>query len=569
VAVSFFLPGLLAGSLLGSLGLWLVQRARKVAPLQGQLEPALLRAEVSAALARPASLRSLLQPCAEAMVRHLGAVFARIWVLPPGGDSLELQASAGLYTHLDGPHSRVRVGELKIGLIAQERRPHLSQDVLTDPRVADKEWARRERMVSFAGYPLIAEGQVVGVMALFSRERLGVETLETLASVADAVAQGIARKRAEEALRHSEERFRLLLDSTGEGIYGMDPRGRCTFANRSCARLLGYEDASRLIGLDMHHVFHHSREDGTPIPPEACAIYKGMLREEGSHSDTEWLWRRDGTGFPAEVWSFPLKQGGELLGMVVTFVDVTGRRRAEAERARLLQEAREAIRARDDFLAIASHELRTPLTPLRLGLQRTQKLLQAPGYSDAELRERLATVDRQVVRINRLVDSLLDLSRLQRGTLQLQTERLDLAALVREVVERSREVLVQSGCEALLDASEPVWVSADRLRMEQVVENLLSNAVKYGAGQPVGVRCVADEGLARLSVQDRGIGIAPEDQKRIFERFERASSVRHYGGFGLGLFILREIVEAHGGRVSVQSQPGTGATFTVVLPLVS
>jgi PAS domain S-box-containing protein len=503
------------------------------------------------------------------MVRHLGASFARIWVLPPGGDTLELQASAGLYTHLDGPHSRVRVGQLKIGLIAQERRPHLSQDVLGDPRVADKAWARREGMRSFAGYPLIAEGQVVGVMALFSREQLGADTLETLASVADAVAQGIARKRAEEALRRSEERFRLLLDSTGEAIYGMDTQGLCTFANRSCARMLGYEDAALLIGLDMHTAFHHSHEDGTPLPPEQCAIYAGMQREEGSHSDSEWLWRRDGTGFPAEVWSFPLKQDGQLLGMVVTFVDITERRRAEAERARLLQEAQAAIRARDDFLAIASHELRTPLTPLRLGLQRMQKLLQSPGYSDVELRERLATVDRQVVRINRLVDSLLDLSRLQRGTLQLQIERCDLAALVREVVERSREVLKQAECETFLDAEGPVWVNADRLRMEQVMENLLSNAVKYGAGQPVAVRCVAEEGLARLSVQDGGIGIAPEDQQRIFERFERASSVRHYGGFGLGLFILREIVEAHGGRVSVASQPGTGATFTVVLPLAA
>ena len=556
--------GLLAGALGGVAGAWIAWRVPR---REGPGGPAHLRAEVGAALAHPGTLQEMLQPCAEAMVRHLGGTFARIWVLPPGTQVLELRASAGRYTHLDGEHARIPLGQLKIGQIAQQGTPLLTNDVTNDPRIQDRQWALREGLVAFTGYPLLADGHVVGVMAMFARHRLEEDTLEALASVADAMAQGIARKYAEERLRQSEERFRLLLDSTGEAIYGLDLEGRCTFANRTCARLLGYPDASALIGRQMHDTIHHSHEDGRPYPRSECVVYEATTRE-GIHDDKEWLWRADGTGFPAEVWSYPIWRGDERLGAVVTFVDITERREAEAERARLLRETQEAVRARDEFLAIASHELRTPLTPLRLGLQIAQRMLQGGQPSSEELLARLAVTDRQVVRLTRLVESMLDLSRLTQGTLQLETAPCDLAVLVREVLERSHEVLAQAECPLDAQVEGPLPVLGDRLRLEQVLENLLSNAMKYGAGSPVHVRCRAEGGRAMMSVEDEGIGIPPEDQQRIFGRFERAASVRHYGGFGLGLYILREIVEAHGGSVSVESQPGQGARFTVSLPLL-
>lgn len=556
--------GLLAGALGSVAGVWLTRRLPR---REGPGGSALLRAEVGAALAHPGALREMLQPCAEAMVRHLGGVFARIWVLPPDTQVLELQASAGLHTHLDGEHAHIPLGHLKIGQIAQQGRPLLTNDVLNDPRIPEKEWVLREGLVAFAGYPLLADGHVVGVMAMFARQTLNDDTLEAFASVADVLAQGIARKYAEERLRQSEERSRLLLDSTGEAIYGLDLEGRCTFANRTCARLLGYPDASALIGLQMHDTIHHSHEDGRPYFLAECLIYEATTRE-GFHDDKEWLWRADGTGFPAEVWSHPIWRGEERLGAVVTFVDITERREAEAERARLLREAQEAVRARDEFLAIASHELRTPLTPLRLGLQSALRLFQGGQPSSSELLSRLTVMDRQVVRLTRLVESMLDLSRLTRGSLQLETAPCDLAELAREVLERSHEVLAQAECALDAQVEGPLPVLGDRLRLEQVLENLLSNAMKYGAGSPVHVRCRAERGHALLSVEDEGIGIPPEDQQRIFGRFERAAPVRHYGGFGLGLYILREIVEAHGGSVSVESQPGQGAHFTVTLPLL-
>jgi PAS domain S-box-containing protein len=159
-----------------------------------------LSADIRAALAEGRQLRDMLQRCAEAMVRHLEAAFARIWTLNEAEQVLELQASAGLYTHLDGPHGKVQVGRFKIGLIAEERAPHLTNDVLGDPRVGDQEWARREGMVAFAGYPLLVDGRAIGVMAMFARQRLEDDLLESLAVMADAIAQGVERIRAEQAL---------------------------------------------------------------------------------------------------------------------------------------------------------------------------------------------------------------------------------------------------------------------------------------------------------------------------------------------------------------------------------
>ncbi len=178
------------------------KQAEEIRTLQAR--QAGVRADVSAALSNPAHSGEFLRGSAEAIVRHLDAAFARIWTLNKEKSMLELQASAGRYTHLDGPHSRIPIGKLKIGLIAQEKKPHLTNDVMNDPRITDKAWAQNEGMVSFAGYPLVVQDRLVGVMAMFARQRLSVAILDTLASVADSIAQGIERKRAEEELHKAQ-----------------------------------------------------------------------------------------------------------------------------------------------------------------------------------------------------------------------------------------------------------------------------------------------------------------------------------------------------------------------------
>jgi formate hydrogenlyase transcriptional activator len=193
---------------------------------------AAVRGDASTAFARTGHLREILLKCAEAIVRHLDAGFARIWTLNKDDNTLKLQASAGMYTRLDGAYSTIHLGDLKVGWIAKERRPHLTNDVLNDPRISNKDWARGCGFVSFAGYPLMVEGRVVGVMALFARHPLSNATLETLASVADAIAQGIERKRAEEKLRQDESELRRITDAIPEAIGVLAPDGTILHANQ-------------------------------------------------------------------------------------------------------------------------------------------------------------------------------------------------------------------------------------------------------------------------------------------------------------------------------------------------
>lgn len=240
------------------------------------------------------------------------------------------------------------------------------------------------------------------------------------------------------------------------------------------------------------------------------------------------------------------------------------------DNARLYKEAQEAVRARDEFLSVASHELRSPLNTLLLQIQlllRTLHRDQLGGVAPGRLQAMLENTERQALRLREIVNKLFDVSRISAGRLDLHLEEMNLGAVVRDVVGRLEHECAEAGCPVELHAAETVVGRWDRLRIEQVVTNLLANAVKYGRGRPIAVAVAGDERAARLSVTDQGIGIAPADQERIFERFERVTPPRHYSGFGLGLWVTRQVVVAHGGSVSVRSRPGEGATFTVELPL--
>lgn len=281
----------------------------------------------------------------------------------------------------------------------------------------------------------------------------------------------------------------------------------------------------------------------------------------------------------AEAIRAPLHARGETLGAVALLARKGSFRRADEalvedlaraasaaiDTSRLFRQAEEAVSARDEFLSIASHELKTPLTSL--GLQADSLLLAARRAGTQAMIHKAEVVRRNVDRLTGLVARLLDISRLSAGRLELDLAEADLAEVAREVVEKFEEEAARSGTRIVLDAPERLAGRWDRVRLDQVLTNLLSNAVKYGPGKPVDVRLEDRGDRAALTVRDRGIGISPEDQARIFERFERAVSRRHYGGFGLGLWIVRQLVEAMGGAVRVESAAGEGAAFHVELPV--
>jgi PAS domain S-box-containing protein len=248
--------------------------------------------------------------------------------------------------------------------------------------------------------------------------------------------------------------------------------------------------------------------------------------------------------------------------------DVLAHRASVAlENARLYAAQRQAVRLRDDFISVASHELKTPLTALRLQVDGYLRLLgRGVAVQPAQLGKLASDLDYSVGRLDRLVEDLLDFSRISSGRLDLRIELVDLAEVVREIAERFAPQLAEARCFLGLQPGGPLVGDWDRLRLEQITANLLSNAVKYGAGAPIEVEVAGDDERATLRVRDHGIGIAAEDQGRIFERFERAVSRRSHGGFGLGLWIARRVAHAMGGTIEVQSQAGAGATFTVTLP---
>jgi two-component system, LuxR family, sensor kinase FixL len=358
---------------------------------------------------------------------------------------------------------------------------------------------------------------------------------------------------------------RAIIEAAPDAMILTDRTGRIVMVNPQASHLFGYPPAE-LVG--------HSIEILIPVryrkqhPKHRTRYFEEpKTRPMGAGGLELFGLRKDGSEFPAEISLSPLEtEDGRVA--ITAIRDVSERRRAEQERARLIQ-AQEAVRQRDEFLSVAAHELRTPLTAMQLQLQGLQRLLERHGEeATRRFAQRAEKVLRQGRRLDRLVGTLLDVSRVVAGRLQLETSRVDLAALVREVVEDLQMQAQEADCAISMSIPEELYLVCDRFRIEQVIVNLMTNAIKYGAGRPIEVCVKSERDLVIVSVTDQGIGIAPEDAERIFERFERAAPASHYGGMGLGLYISRHLIEAHGGRLSLRSDVGRGASFLVELPIV-
>jgi signal transduction histidine kinase len=234
------------------------------------------------------------------------------------------------------------------------------------------------------------------------------------------------------------------------------------------------------------------------------------------------------------------------------------------DNARLHQRAQEALHARDEFLSIASHEIRGPITSLHLAVQMLREG-RIPAEAHASI---LELIERESRRLSSLVEELLDVGRIRAGTLRFEFEEVDLGDIVRNVSSRIGLELARAGSALTLDLEGQVRGMWDRLRLDQVVTNLLSNAIKFGLGKPISVSLSTRNDCAVLVVSDQGMGMAADVQARIFQPFERGVPVRHYGGLGLGLYIVKTLVDGLGGHIGVESTLGVGSKFTVELPRV-
>ncbi len=382
----------------------------------------------------------------------------------------------------------------------------------------------------------------------------------------DVTEQVEARQKMEEwaaHLSHQEQWLRSVLDVMPVALLLLEPgTGRVLFANQTAHRMAGGTFPMGVPSTQYGTVYELLHEDGTPIPTEFVPGVRAARGEQVRGASLTWVTPAGRYCLLIDSEILPAAHGHPST-VLLTLQDVSQLKHTQ-------DQLQKAVQLRDEFLTVASHELRTPLTPLQLKLQSLMRDC-AAELPPEQLRERVrktaASATLQIHKLVELIGDLLDVSRLSEGRLSLFIEPVDLADLVREVAEHFESESRRVRAPLVILAEAPVIGFWDRLRLEQVVDNLLSNALKYGPGRPVTLRVELRGDRAQLTVSDEGIGIASESLPRIFEKFERAVSPRHYGGLGLGLYITRQVIHAMGGTIQVESQLERGATFTVELPL--
>ncbi len=362
---------------------------------------------------------------------------------------------------------------------------------------------------------------------------------------------------AEQALHLATRQRELILESVGDGIYGIDLEGRLTFINQAGARALGYAP-EQLTGRDLHDVIHHSHADGTPYSKSTDPILQALRRCESIRMRDEVFWRKDGTAFPVEYSANPILEEGRISGLVVAFQDVSERRRLE--------------HMKDEFISTVSHELRTPLTSLRASLG-----LISSGTLDKRPEKQRQMIDMAIVnsdRLIRLVNDIVDFDKVERGMLPLYRQPAEAIDLLRRAADVAYNAASQARITVRVEAPA-LRVLADEERILQVLNELVTNAIKFSPPQ-TSIRLTAEprakggEGADEVTfaIEDQGRGIPAEKLERIFERFQQgdASDSRALGGTGLGLALCRSIVEQHNGRIWVESTPGQGSRFQFTLP---
>lgn len=501
----------------------------------------------------------------------------------------------------------LRLGEGLLGTAAQTLEPRLIPHIEQTRLVGTVQDGYRELVEQNPAHTLLVvpmelRGRCLGVLAM-ARDRtpepFDEDDLRLAQDIADRAAMALELSHLLQRERFERERAAALAETSKE-IQTLDLDDALRRLVRLGAALVGDACVVTLLEGDAPRAVVAAHRDpeldvcaqrvvGTTVTDphsmvlialrENRAVRIGDARDYRSSMAEGETYRRD-RGI-VSLLACPLRVRGEVIGTVGVSRDAGGRFYTEADEhflqdladraahvihnARLYREARHANELKDAFLAVASHELRTPIGSLWLTIQATLTQVAAGTMSLDQVRPRLERAESHVKRLAALVERMLDASRIHAGRLELVDEDTDLVGLTRAVAQRFDEASDAGGPIAI--DSPPTLVGRwDREWLDQVITNLISNAVKYGEGKPIELQVVDHGATAELCVVDHGMGIATENQERIFERFERAVPTRNYPGFGIGLWLVREVVTAMGGTIRVESRPGNGATFVVSLP---
>jgi PAS domain S-box-containing protein len=493
-------------------------------------------------------------------IEFLGAPMGAIFVVGVDG-VLHRQAAHAYPDSADLPKS-FPIGSGIVGQAAQSRRPIITQPDAEKLRVQFGFGAVPPSCI--AAYPLLANDAPVGVLEFCLFKPLTETQSRWLEKATETLANAIRFALESEERRQAEERTRLILESTAEGIFGVDTDGRIQFVNPSTCRMLGFTPAE-MIGQPSHALIHHHHTDGREYPKEDCPMYAAYKRGESNRIDNEFLWRKDGTGLPVEYGATPIRKDGVIVGAVISFSDITIRKQAEAELKVAKDKAEEATRMKSEFLANMSHEIRTPMN----GIIGMTDLLFDTGLGQQQ-REFAETIRACGDSLLTIINDILDFSKIEAGKLRFETIDFDLQSTLESNVDILSANAHRKGLELHLfvERDVPSSLRGDPTRLRQVVTNLVGNAIKFTEKGEVLVRVTREKETdtdvtARFRITDTGIGISPEGQARLFQAFSQAdmSTTRKFGGTGLGLAICKRLVELMGGEIGVESEAGKGSTF--------
>ena len=529
-----------------------------------------LSSEVGAILSRGGPMAAVLQQCCGSLLYHLDAASVRVWLMNAEDQILELQASAGLFTHLDNEQRSLPIGKGVIGSLAEKKKSHVTNSLLDDPLLQDQEWARREKLISFAGQPLMVSEKIVGVLALFARHPLTETESSTLASVADSIAMGTERKRYEEALSFSEARLKTLVKTIPDLIWLKDLKGIYLACNSKFERFFGASE-SEIVGKTDYDFLNKELADAFCEKDQAA-----ILAGQPSMNEEEVTFADDGHREILETIKTPMiDEQGKVVGVLGIARDITERKKSAEIKETLEKQLRQAqkMEAVGTLAGGIAHDFNNILSAIYGYAELAEENLREPGL----LQQDLAEILKGAERAKNLVRQILTFSR----KTEQEKQPLQVSLVVKEALK-----LLRSTIPTTIDIRQNIvsksLVLADPTQVHQIVMNLCTNAYhamrKSGGTLGVSVKDIdigeADEipelkhsagRYLQLEISDSGPGMSEEVQAKIFEPYFTTKGIGE--GTGLGLAVVHGVVESHGGHIRVYSEAGAGTTFRIYFPI--